>query len=320
MTKSAIAAQQEVEKRRTKRKYITRENRFFYLLVLPGIVFLIMFNYMPMAGLYMVFERYTFEGGLFGSEFVGFKNFEFLFRDIKNALRATRNTVIINGCSIVLGTVMNVTIAICINEIRNKKFRAVTQSLMLFPYFMSWMAIGAIALAFLDGKNGLLNQLLTAINMKRISWYMKADYWWPIMIIIRVGKQVGYGSLIYYAALSNFDQGLYEAAKIDGASRWKQITSITLPLLRPTIVTMFLLSIGGILFGGVDDVMGMTQLNGLLLKTTDTIGTYVYRSAIMNGQFEAASAVTLYQSLFGFALVMTANFIIKKIDPDYALF
>ena len=133
-------------------------------------------------------------------------------------------------------------------------------------------------------------------------------------------KGAGYGSIVYFCALTGFDQSLYEAAEIDGANRWQRITKITLPLLKPTIIIMFLLNVGGILFGSVDQIMGMTNLNPLLLETTDTIATFVYRSAILNGQFESASAITLYQSIFGFLLVMGANGLVKKFDPDYALF
>ena len=129
-----------------------------------------------------------------------------------------------------------------------------------------------------------------------------------------------YGSIVYFCALTGFDQSLYEAAEIDGANRWQRITRITLPLLKSTVIIMFLLNIGGILFGSVDQIMGMTNLNPLLLETTDTIATFVYRSAILNGQFESASAITLYQSIFGFLLVMGANGLVKKFDPDYALF
>lgn len=297
-----------------------RKNWLFYALALPGVIFLGMFCYAPMAGLYIVFERYTFDGGLFGSEFVGLKNFEFFFRNINNALRATRNTLVINGVAIVLGIIVNVLVAVALNEIRSKRFRAITQSVMLFPYFMSWIVIGAISFAFFDGRNGIINSFLTKLGMNGIDWYMKPSAWWPIMIILKVWKGVGYGSLIYYAAIVGFDQSLYEAAIIDGASKWKQAVYLTIPLLKPTIIIMFLLSIGGVLAGGVEEIMGMTQLNPLLLKSTDTIATFVYRTAIQNGQFESASAITLYQSIFGFALVMVANFIVKKVDPEYSLF
>lgn len=296
------------------------ENRLFYLLMLPGVIFLILFRYVPMAGLYIAFERYTFSGGLFGSEFVGLKNFEFFFRNWDTAMRATRNTLVINLLSIGLGNACNVAVAIAVNEIRRKRVRTAAQSLMLFPYFISWIALGAIAQAFFSTDTGLINQFLSIFGISPIDWYMNADYWWAIMVFVRIWKSIGYGSLIYYAALLNFDTALYEAAKIDGASRWQQITKITIPMLKPTIVIMVLLSVGGVLMGSVDEIMGMTQLNPMLLEKTDTIATYVYRSAIMNGQMEAASAITLYQSIFGFIFVMISNFVVKKIDPEYALF
>ena len=177
-----------------------------------------------------------------------------------------------------------------------------------------------VALALFDEDTGMINSVITALGGTPVEWYSNPDYWWPIMIITTVWKGAGYGSIIYFCALTGFDQSLYEAAEIDGAGRWQRIRRITIPLLKPTIIIMFLLNVGGILAGGVDQIMGMTSLNPFLLETTDTIATFVYRSAIENGQFESASAITLYQSIFGFLLVMGANLLVKKVDPDYALF
>ncbi|MDO4294211.1 MAG: ABC transporter permease subunit [Eubacteriales bacterium] len=255
---------------------------FFYLIALPGVLCLILFAYLPMAGLYVVFERYTYQGGLFGSEFVG--------------------------------------LAILINEINAKRYRKVTQTVMLFPYFISWIVVGMVALALLDENSGLINAALTSVGASPVDWYSNADYWWPIMIVTTIWKNAGYGAIIYFCALTGFDQSLYEAAEIDGAGRWQKIRRITIPLLKPTIIIMFLLNIGGILAGGVDQIMGMTSLNPLLLEKTDTIATFVYRSAIVNGQFESASAITLYQSMFGFVLVLGSNLLVKRFDPEYALF
>lgn len=305
---------------RAKRKTDIKKNLFFYLLPIPGIIFLLMFCYAPMAGLYIVFERYTYEGGLFGSEFVGLANFEFFFRNMGNALRATRNTLVINGFSIVLGTIVNVALAISLDEIGSKVFKKVSQSVMLFPYFISWVVAGMIALTLFDEDKGMLNKLIMAFGGESVGWYSNPALWWPILILFNIWKGAGYGSIVYYCALTGLDSSLYEAAEIDGASRWQRIFKITIPMLKPTIIIMFLLSIGGILAGGVDQIMGMTNLNPLLLKTTDTIATFVYRSAMMNGQFESASAITLYQSIFGFIVVMCANWLVKKVDPDYGLF
>jgi len=303
-----------------KKKKNWRKNLLFYILPIPGIIYLIMFCYLPMAGLYIVFERYTYTGGLFGSEFVGLKNFEFFFRNINNALRATRNTLAINGFGIIFGIAANVSLAIAVNEIKSARFRKVTQSCMLFPHFISWVVIGTIVGILLGETNGVLNRFLMIVGVEPVKWYSNPWYWWPILVIARVWKEVGYGSLVYYSALSGFDQSLYEAASIDGANRWQKIIRITLPLLKPTIIIMFLLSVGGILGGGIDSIVGLTQLNPRLFETTDTIATFVYRSAIVNGSFESGSAITLYQSVFGCCFVMLCNWIVKKVDPEYVLF
>lgn len=297
-----------------------RKSWFFYAISVPGIICLILFSYLPMAGLYVVFERYTFTGGLFGSEFVGLQNFKFFFMNWKNAMRATTNTLVINGFSIVLGLVVNVGLAIMLNEINSSKYRKVSQTVMLFPYFISWIIVGMVALALFDEDTGIVNAAICALGGEAVDWYSNASYWWPIMIITTIWKGAGYGSIIYFCALTGIDQSLYEAAEIDGANRLQRIFRITIPLLKPTIIIMFLLNIGGILQGGVDQIMGMTNLNPFLLEKTDTIATFVYRSAVVNGQFESASAITLYQSIFGFVLVLGANLLVKKVDPDYALF
>lgn len=309
-----------VQKKRMRLTEEIRKKWFFYIIAIPGIVHLILFCYLPMAGLYVVFERYTYQGGLFGSEFVGLQNFKFFFMNLNNAIRATRNTLVINGFSIIFGVIVNVGIAVMLNEINSRRYQKVTQTVMLFPYFISWIVVGMVALALFDENAGLVNSVIQAMGGNSVDWYSNPDYWWPIMIITTIWKGAGYGSIIYFCALTGFDQSLYEAAEIDGAGRLQRIFSITLPLLKPTIIIMFLLNIGGILAGGVDQIMGMTNLNPLLLEKTDTIATFVYRSAIVNGQFESASAITLYQSVFGFVLVLVSNLLVKKVDPDYALF
>ena len=312
--------QPDTLRRRSFLERMKRVNWLYYILAIPGVVFLIMFRYIPMAGLYIVFERYSYQGGLFGSEFVGLKNFEFFFRNMNNALRATRNTLVLNIGAIVLGMVANVGLAIAVNEIRSGRFRKVTQSVMLFPHFISWVVVGVIFNVLLSESSGLVNGALAKMGLDTVKWYSNAWYWWPILIFANVWKGAGYGSLVYFSALTGFDQNLYDAAAIDGAGRWQKITRITIPLLKPTIVIMFLLSIGGILGGGVDMIIGMTNLNPSLLKTTDTISTFIYRSALANGNFESGSAITLFESLFGFGLVMLSNWIVKKIEPDYVLF
>ena len=319
MTAKKELTQTELAKRQRKRT-MRKNNLFFFGLAAPGIIALLLFSYFPMAGLYMVFTRYTYQGGIFGSEFVGLQNFRFFFMNLDAALRATRNTLVINLISMLLGTCCNVGLAIILNELGGKLYKKATQSIMLFPHFVSWIVVGVIAQGILDTDKGLLNQLIVACGGEAVNWYMEPKYWWFILIFSNIWKGMGYGSIVYSCAITGLDPSLYEAAKVDGASRWKQIFYITIPQLKPTIVIMLLLSMGGVLGGSVDQIMGLTNLNPMLLETTDTIATFVYRSAIMNGQFESASAITLYQSIFGFLFVMIGNFIVKKIQPDYALF
>lgn len=297
-----------------------KKEYFFYLLVIPGIIHALLFSYLPMVGIYLSFEDYTYQGGLFGSKFVGLKNFEYLFRNMKYALRATQNTLIINLGSICLGLIVNTAVAIVLDQIRNERYRKMTQTVILFPHFLSWVVIGGILEGILGNEYGILNQVILLFGGNPIQWYISPQYWWWIIIIVIIWKEVGYKSIIFYATLTGFDPGLYEAAEIDGASRWKKITKITLPLLKPTIVMLFLLDVGHILGSSLDMIMGLTKLNPLLLKTTDTITTYVYRMGIGQGKFGISSSVSLYQSLVGTVLVLSANFIAKKVDPDYSLF
>lgn len=297
-----------------------RKNYFFYLLALPGLFFLIMFSYIPIAGIYLAFENYTYKGGLFGSEFVGLKNFRVLFASINDTLRATRNTAVINLGGIIFGTILNVIVAIVLAEISNERYRKLTQTLVLFPHFLSWVVIGTVANALLDDKAGLINQVIQWFGEETIVWSMNAKYWWAIIIIASIWKNFGYESIVYYATITGFDPCLYEAAEIDGASRIRRIWSITLPLLTPTIIIMFLLGIGGILRGSLEQIMGMTKMNPFLFETTDTIATYVYRMGVSAGNFGLASTVSLYQSIFGCILVLVANLVARKVDPEYALF
>lgn len=290
-----------------------------YFLALPGIIALILFNYLPMAGLVIVFKSYTFKDGIFGSKWVGLQNFKFFFTNISEALRATTNTVLLNFLFNVFGIIVAVALAVMINEFSKKWFKKITQSIMFFPYFISWVAIGTIVYTFLEDK-GIVNQILRGLGFSPVSWYSEPDYWYVILTIIQIWKMAGYSSIIYFAAITGFDPAYYEAAIVDGASRLQMIFKITIPMLKPTIVIMFLLAIGRILNGDLGMMLGLTNLNPLLFKTTDIVDTYVYRSAIQGGQFEMASAVALYQSVFGFLLVILANWIAGLFDKEYKLF
>lgn len=305
-----------------KKKTLVQEikrNWFFYLLPIPALIYMFIFNYLPMAGIYVVFCDYSFEGGLFGSKFVGLDNFKFFFGNIEYALRSARNTIVINIGSIAIGTVVNVTIAIILNEIKSARYRKITQTLILFPYFLSWIVVGMIAQGILQ-TDGMLNDIIEFFGGRRVEWYATASAWWIIAILLNIWKGFGYNSIVYFSTLMGFNPEMYEAADIDGASRWQKIKNITLPLLKPTVLIMTLLAVGSILQGSLDQVIGLTNLSPLLMETMDTIPSFIYRTAMSEGKFEMASAVGLFQSVVGFVLVLGANLMAKKADPDYALF
>lgn len=297
-----------------------RRDGSLYLLALPGIIVLILFAYLPMSGLILVFKNYNFNDGIFGSPWAGFSNFEFFFSSMEEAFRATRNTVMLNALYMLTGTFFSVAIAIILNELRSKWFIKITQSVMFFPYFISWIIIGAILFSLLDYDKGILNQLFTAIGIPEVEWYSSPWLFVIILVLANIWKSAGYGAIIYYAVLQGIDTSYYEAGRIDGASRWQLITRITLPMLIPSIILMTLLSIGGMLKGDLSMIMGVTFLNPLLLPTTDIIDVYVYRTAIRSGEFGFASAITLYQSVFGFILVLVANKLAGWYDKDSKLF
>ncbi|MEV5027071.1 ABC transporter permease [Paenibacillus sp. LPE1-1-1.1] len=290
------------------------------LLALPGVIVLILFAYLPMSGLILVFKNYNYNGGIFGSPWAGFDNFDFFFSSMDSAIRATRNTVMLNVLYMLTGTFFSVAIAIILNELRSKSFIKITQSVMFFPYFISWIVIGAILFSLLDFDKGLINRLFGTLGMQPVDWY--SDPWMFVVILVaaNIWKSAGYGAIIYYAVLQGIDTAYYEAARIDGASRIQLITRITLPLLIPSIILLTLLSIGGMLKGDLSMIMGVTFLNPLLLPTTDIIDVYVYRTAIRSGEFGFASAITLYQSVFGFLLVLVANKLAGWYDKESKLF
>jgi putative aldouronate transport system permease protein len=297
-----------------------RNDSSLFLLALPGVIVLILFAYLPMSGLILVFKNYNYNGGIFGSPWAGFANFEFFFSSMDSAIRATRNTVMLNVLYMLTGTFFSVAIAIILNELKSRSFIKITQSVMFFPYFISWIVIGAVLFSLLDFDKGVMNRLLETLGMQPIDWYSNPWLFVVILVLANIWKSAGYGAIIYYAVLQGIDTSYYEAARIDGASRMQLIRRITLPLLIPSIILLTLLGIGGMLKGDLSMIMGVTFLNPLLLPTTDIIDVYVYRTAIRSGEFGFASAITLYQSVFGFLLVLVANKLAGWYDKESKLF
>jgi len=308
-------------------KKIRKKNKFvqqwpLYLLSLPGILALIAFSYLPMAGIVLVFKQYNFKGGIFGSPWADpiYKNFKFFFNNFSTAMRSTGLTAMYNILFFIVGTIFAVSIAVMLSEVSKKFFIKISQSLMFLPYFISWMVIGAILYALINAETGLLNQILRSFGKPAFDYYAYPKAWILILVIANTWQSCGYSSIIYYGVISGIDTSLYEAARVDGASKWQCILKITLPLLRPTIVILFLLSIGNMLKGNLNMIIGLTNLNPVLLPTTDLIDVFVYRSGVRNGEMAFASAISLYQSIFGLILVLTANKIAGKFDKESTLF
>ncbi len=294
------------------------KHKFLYLLALPAILYTFIFNYLALPYMVIAFQKYNYKTGL-RSPFIGLKNFEYFFKS-SWAWVVTRNTIVINLLFLLFGTAFAVFLAILINEIHKKKFLKVSQAFMLFPYFISWVIVSYMLQGILATNGGLLNNIIEMCGGNRINFYSNPNYWYPILLILNLWKNTGYSSIIYIAAITAIDEGLYEAAYIDGATRWKRIKHITLPLLFPTICIMVLMSIGRIFYGDFGMLYAVIRDNGSLMPIAEVIDTYVYRTFKNTGDPGLSMAIGLYQSLVGFVLVFTANTIVKKKFPEGALF
>ena len=305
-----------------KRKSTFRKDWPLYLLALPGTIALLLFSYFPMTGIILVFKDYNFRGGIFKSPWAQplFKNFIYFFNNKSTAIRATSLTVMYNLLFFAVGTVVAVAIAIMMSEIASRFFVKISQSMMFLPYFISWMVSGAILYALLNPQTGMINQMIAAATGSTYDFYSHPGIWILILTIVNTWQSCGYNSIIYYGVLTGIDSSLYEAAKVDGATKWQCIRHITIPLLKPTIIILFLLSVGNIMRGNLNMIIGLTNLNPVLFPTTDLIDVFVYRSGVRNGEMAFASAISLYQSIFGFIFVVLANKIAGKFDEESTLF
>lgn len=293
-----------------------KRNRQLYMMCIPALLILLLFAYIPMAGIWMAFTNYNVKYGIFGSPFVGLQNFEHFFTNSTGmGWKVIYNTLYLNFWGLILGTIIPITIAICFNEIRGKLFKKFTQSVMFFPYFLSWVVVGAIIYAFFSTSTGAINSMLSNMGLETVRWYAEKQHWKPIIIIASVWKWCGYNSIIYMAAMANFDKSLYEAASVDGASRFSQIRFITLPLLVPTVVILSLMSIGRIFFGDFGMIYGIVGNNALLYDEVAVIDTYVY-SAMRSLGFSYTTAIGLFQSVLGLILVTISNKLAKKITGE----
>ena len=301
------------------------KHKVLFIMMLPALVVLFFNNYLPMAGVLIAFKNFKYYGNnifenFLKSKWVGFDNFKF-FTSTPDAFTITRNTLAYNAIFIVVGLVVAVFFAIILNELRGSKVSKFYQSTMFLPYFMSWIVVSYLAFAFLSEESGLLDRsILPALGINPISWYGETK-WWPfILVFVNLWKYTGYNCVIYIAAIAGIDTEYYEAAQVDGATKWQQIKSITIPLLTPLMTIMTLLAIGRIFYADFGLFFNVPRNAGVLWDVTNVIDTYVYNTLMNMGDIGMSSAAGLYQSFIGFILVLTSNLIVKKVDPEKALF
>lgn len=290
-----------------------------YIMALPGLIYLFINNYMPLPGLVLAFKKYNAKKGIFGSDFVGFKNFKYLFTT-KDAFIITRNTILYNLAFIVINTIMAVFVAILLAEMTSK-LKKVYQCLVLLPYMISMVIVSYLVYGFLSNDNGFINNtIMPLLGKEAVQWYMEKKAWPFLLVFVNAWKVTGYNSIIYISTILGIDRGIYESASIDGASKWMQIRKITIPLLRPTVIMMTLLAVGRMFYSDFGLFYQVPQNQGALFSVTNTIDTYVYRGLLELGNMSMSSAAGLYQSIVGFILILVANLIVRKLDPDSALF
>jgi len=291
-----------------------------YLMLLPGTIYIIINNYIPMAGIIVAFKKFNFQKGIWGSPFTGFDNFTFLFKT-SDAWTITRNTIGYNLVFIVLGTFISIAVAILLNELRHSLSKKLYQTVILLPFLISIVVVSYLVHAFLSTEFGFINKgILEPLGLSHISWYSDPKYWPAILIIVNTWKYFGYNCIIYYATVVGFDRSYYEAAVIDGAGRWQQIRFITLPSLAPTISILTLLAVGRIFYSDFGLFYQVPMNSGPLIDVTNTIDTYVYRGLIEMNNIGMAGAAGFYQSLMGFLLVITVNAIVRKVSSESALY
>jgi putative aldouronate transport system permease protein len=291
----------------------------FYLMALPGIIYLICNNFMPLYGMLLAFKKLDVRKGIFGSPWCGLDNFKFLFSS-STAFTIIRNTICYNVVFIILGTIIAVALAILLNEVKSRGFSKLYQSVLLIPYLISWVLASYLAYAFLAQDVGLINSVLNFFGKPDVAWYSTKAYWPFILFIVNIWKGVGYMLIIYYSSIVSISADYYEAATIDGATKWQQIKSITLPLIKSTVVTMTILNLGRIANSDFGLFYQIPRNSGALYSVTQTIDVYVYNALMNNNDFSMSAAASVFQSVVGFAFIMVANAVVRRYSRQDALF
>jgi putative aldouronate transport system permease protein len=298
------------------------KNKALYSMAVPGVLLLLAFNYFPLFGLLVAFKNFNFTDGILGSPWAQpiYQNFEFLFSTGSSAMRVTFNTLYLNVLFIVFGILFQVGLALIFNELAGKFFKKVTQSLMLLPFFVSWIVVGVISYNLFAADNGFINSVLSSMGLSKVDWFTTPWVWPIILVIFIIWKATGYGMVLYIATLAGIDPSYYEAAEIDGASKLQQIRYISIPFLTPTIVILALLQVGKIMNADFGMFYAIIGDNAAVYKTSDVIDTFIFRSLRIDGDIGMASAAGFYQSIISFVIIIVCNQIARKSAPDSALF
>jgi len=296
-----------------------RKNWILFVFLIPCFIYFMINNYLPMVGTYFAFTQFNFRDGLFASPFVGFKNFQFLVK--ADLPRLTRNTVLYNVVFIGLGNVLQIFFAILVSRVTVRWFKRTSQTLIFMPYFVSFVILKVIVYNVFEYQYGLINTYIAAFGGQRVDFYNTPSYWPSLITLFFLWKNIGYGMVIYLATIMGISDEYYDAAKVDGANVYQQIRYITLPQLKPTFIILVLYSIGGIMRGQFELFYQMMGNNGVLYNVADILDTYVYRVTTTQPlSMGLGAAAGLYQSVFGFVIIMVTNFLIKRKNSEYALF
>lgn len=322
MTAADLTAAGNARTRTSSRSFAGKlwKHRALLILALPGIIMLFVNNYLPMFGIFLAFKDLNYTKGIWGSDWIGFKNFEFLFAS-RDVWIIIKHTLLYNLAFLTINTVLAVLLAILLNEVKNKLLSKVFQSTVILPNFISMVIVGYLVYGFLNPELGFVNKsVLEPLGREAVNWYAEPDYWPYILTIVNTWKTVGYAAIVYLAAIVGIDQEYYEAALIDGAGKWKQMTKITIPLISPVIIILTLLAIGRIFNADFGLFYQATMASSMLKETTEVIDTYVYNALLVTGDTGLASSAGLIQSVVGFVLVISVNAIVKTFSKENALF
>lgn len=299
--------------------YDLHKNRTLLLMALPGLVVVFLVSYMPMPGVVLAFKNYKVAKGIWGSDWVGLNNFQFLINS-GTAWQIIRNTLVLNTLFIIAAQVSSLTMAVLLNEVYHRYITKIYQSILFFPHFVSWVLVGFFTYAFLNSDTGYVNAILRSLGQNPVNWYSEPQAWYTILVLLSVWKGLGYFTIIYLAGMLGISPEYYEAARIDGANKLQEIRYISLPLIRPLVIINVLLAVGRIFFANFDFIYNVTRDSSLLLPTVNVIDTFVYRSLSALGNFNLASAAGFFQAIMGLLLVLLANALVRRFDKEAALF